>query len=71
MTQYLMPKARCLSTGQVVKSNNLGSKFTPGEQRQAQAEAQRLAENMQAKTNLEWQAFVEAYTLDSQGRTRL
>lgn len=66
-----MPKARCVETGETVNANSLGSKFALTDTLPARLESQRLAENMQKKTSRTWLAFVEEYTVDSTGRTRL
>ncbi len=71
MPNYLMPKARCLETGQTVNANNLGTKFTLTQRIDAERESQRLAENMQKKTSRTWTGFVEEYTVATDGRTRL
>jgi hypothetical protein len=69
--KYLMPMARCQTTGQTVKGNYLASKFTQSQRQDAQRAAETLAKDMQFKTGRNWQAFVESYTVDSQGRTKL
>ena len=69
--KYLMPKAHCAETGQTVMSNNLGNRFAQTQTRAAQAEADRIAENMRFKTGRAWRGFVESYTVDGQGRTKL
>jgi non-homologous end joining protein Ku len=71
MPKYLIPKATCKETGQTVKSNDLVKKFMINQNRDAQLEADRLAANMTAKTGRTWTSFVETFTVDAQGRTRL
>ena len=71
MPQYLIPKATCKETGQTVVSNDQANKFAMTQRRDVQFEADRLAANMTAKTGRSWSGFVESYTVDSQGRTRL
>jgi hypothetical protein len=71
MPQYLIPKATCKETGQTVKSNDLAQRFTISQQHDAQLEANRLSANMTAKTGRLWSGFVETFSLDSAGRTRL
>ena len=68
MPQYYMPMARCRATGQTVKSNDLGSKFSLGQRADAERQAQTLAEQMQYKTGQNWRGFVQLYSVDSQGR---
>ena len=72
MPKYLMPKAACKETGQTVASNDVVTKFTFTQQRDAQLEADRLAANMATKTGRSWTGYVESFTiLDPQGRNRL
>lgn len=71
MPQYLMPKASCKETGQTVMSNDLGKKFMITDRRSAELEANRLAEQMSAKTGRKWSGFVEAFMVDFNGRTKI
>ena len=71
MPKYLIPKATCKETGQTVKSNDLAKRFSISQQHDAQREANRLSANMAAKTGRLWSGFVETFSLDSDGRTRL
>ena len=71
MPQYLMPKARCKETNQTVMSNDLGKKFMITDRRSAELEANRLAQNMEAKTGRKWSGFVEAFMVDFDGRTKI
>ena len=71
MPQYLMPKASCKETGQTVMSNDLGKKFTITDRGPAQLEAERLAGQMSRKTGRVWSGFVESFTVDANGRTKI
>lgn len=71
MPKYLMPMARCRETQQIVKSNDLSSKFTPTQLKAARLQSQRLADQMQIKTGKTWVGFVQEYSVDSEGRTGL
>lgn len=63
--------ARCRETQQIVKSNDLSSKFTPTQLKAARLQSQRLADQMQIKTGKTWVGFVQEYSVDSEGRTGL
>lgn len=71
MPNYLMPMARCRETGQTVKSNDLGARFTISQRSDCQRQAETLAAQMQWKTGQVWTGFVDTYTVDDQGRTAL
>lgn len=61
-TRYLLPKARNLSTGQTVKTQDLtGTRFTLQQRNLAEACARQLAEKMTARTGDSWVGFVESY----------
>ena len=61
--QYLLPKARNLTTGQTVKTQDLtGARFTLQQRGLAEAYARQLADKMTARTGDSWVGFVEAYT---------
>ena len=63
MEQYLLPKARCVRTGQTVKQQDLtGQRFTLGQRSQCQEQADRLAQMMEARTREPWTGYVESYT---------
>jgi hypothetical protein len=66
-----MPKAACKETGQTVASNDLVKKFMINQRRDAQLEADRLAENMSIKTGRTWSGHVETFTVDANGLKRL
>ena len=62
MAEYLLPKARCVETGQTVKSQDLtNNRFTLGQRSQAQEVADQLAVKMQQRTRLTWIGFVQSY----------
>jgi hypothetical protein len=62
-TQYLLPKARNLVTGQTVKTQDLtGNRFTLDQRTIAEEQAERLARNMENRTRDPWVGFVEQYT---------
>jgi len=61
--QYLIPKARNLTTGQTVKTQDLtGTRFMLSQKSLAEAYARQLADKMTARTGESWVGFVEAYT---------
>ena len=64
MTQrYLLAKARNLSTGQTVKSQDLtGGRYQLSQRAIAEDMARQLAEKMTQRTREPWQGFVEEYT---------
>lgn len=64
MTQrYLLAKARNLSTGQTVKSQDLtGGRYQLSQRAIAEDMARQLAEKMTQRTRENWQGFVEEYT---------
>ena len=63
MEQYLLPKARNTITGQTVKQQDLtGSRFQMHQRDLCQMQANRLSEQMTAKTRQLWTGFVEQYT---------
>lgn len=71
MPTYLIPKASCKETNQTVKSNDLGKKFSITQRTDAEREATRLAEQMSAKTGRKWTGYVESYSVDAWGRTKI
>lgn len=66
-----MPMARCTETGQTVKSNDLGRRLGLESRQEAELQSKILAEQMSAKTKRTWTGYVELYTVDNVGRTRL
>lgn len=61
--QYLLPKARNLTTGQTVKTQDLtGARFTLQQRKLAESAAEQLADKMSRRTDQPWVGFVEAYT---------
>ena len=63
MEQFLLPKARNTITGQTVKQQDLsGGRFSLHQRDLCQMQADRLAEQMSAKTRQPWAGFVEQYT---------
>lgn len=61
--QYLISKARNSRTGQTLKIQELtGARFTMAQRALCQEKADKLAEQMTAKTGDTWHGFVEAYT---------
>jgi hypothetical protein len=61
--EYLLPKARCVETGQTVKNQDLTeARFTLAQRSFAEEVAAQLAAKMSARTNQTWIGFVEAYT---------
>ena len=64
MTQrFLLPKARNLTTGQTVKTQDLtGARFTLQQRVLAEDMARQLADKMAARTGDSWVGFVEEYT---------
>lgn len=60
--KYLLPKARNLTTQQVVKTQDLnGVRYTLGQRAFAESAAQELAAKMSATTGHVWEGFVEEY----------
>ncbi len=63
MEQYLLPRARCVRTGQTVKDQDLtGHRFTKLQRAQAQERADQLAETMANRTREAWVGSVIEYT---------
>ena len=63
MSTYLLPKAKNLTTGQTIKQQDLtGARFTHSQRALAEDLADRLAEEMSARTREPWVGFVEEYT---------
>lgn len=63
MKQYLLAKARNVSTGQTVKAQDLtGLRFELHQRAIAEDAAQQLAQKMSAKSGVQWVGFVEQYT---------
>ncbi len=63
MAEYLIPKARNVKTGQVLMSKDLsGNRLAPNKQAEAELLAQRLAEDLTARTRETWQPFVDTYS---------
>ena len=61
--QYLIVKARNLNTGVNLKQQDLtGNRFTLGQRRLAEDQAQRFADTMTARTGDSWVPVVETYT---------
>lgn len=61
-TQYLLPKARNLVTGQTVKIQDLTGNRYPASQRAiAQERAEQLAKTMEGRTRNPWIGYVEIY----------
>lgn len=61
--EYLLPKARCVETGQTVKNQDLTeARFTLAQRSFAEEVATQLAAKMSARTNQTWIGFVERYT---------
>ena len=61
--QYLLPKARRVSTGQTVKTQDLtGLRLELDQRAIAEEMADRLAAKMTARTGDTWLGFVEQYT---------
>lgn len=61
--RYLLPKARCESTGETVKTQDLtGARFTLAQRALAEEVSQQLADKMTARTCRTWVGFVEEYT---------
>ena len=60
---YLLPKARCVETGQTIKQQDLtGGRFTHAQRSFAQDAATRLAAQLSARTKQTWVGIVEEYT---------
>jgi hypothetical protein len=69
-TTYLLPKARNLTTGQTVKTQDLtGGRFTLAQRKLAQSAADQLAEKMYNRTGDTWTGFLVEY-VPSVRRTR-
>lgn len=63
MAQYLLPKARNLTTGQTVKTQDLtGTRLALSQRVLAEDMARQLADKMTARTGDSWVGFVETYT---------
>lgn len=63
MSNYIIAKARCLETGQTVKSQDLsGRRFQLHEQQECQLVADRLADQMSYRTGNTWQGYCQRYT---------
>lgn len=61
-TQYLLPKARNVVTGQTVKTQDLtGSRFTLQQRALAEEMADQLARKMSDRTGESWVGIVEPY----------
>lgn len=63
MTQkFLLPKARNLTTGTTVKTQDLtGMRFTLQQRSLAESYARQLADKMSARTGDSWVGFLEEY----------
>jgi hypothetical protein len=62
-TQYLLPMARNMITGETVKTQDLtGTRFTQKQRVLAEDMARQLADRMTARTGDTWQGFVKLYT---------
>ena len=63
MTQYIIPKARCIETAQTVVEHDLaGIKFQPHQQIECKMLADRLAEKLTFKTGRRWQGYCAVYS---------
>jgi len=63
MEVYLLPKAYCPETRQSVKIQDLtGARYALNQRAFAQEAAQRLADNMIARTRRDWVPVVVEYT---------
>jgi hypothetical protein len=63
MTQYLLPMARNLTTGETVKTQDLtGSRYTLKQMSLAQQAADQLAVKQTDRTRQPWVGFVKPYT---------
>ena len=63
MAQYIIPKARDLTTGQTVVEHDLaGIRFQPHQQQECQRLADRLAEKLELKTGRSWRGYCESYS---------
>jgi len=63
MQQYIMPMARNSRTGQTVKSQDLsGARYIPGQRRECQLLAERLAGQMTLRGPDTWSAVIHPYT---------
>jgi len=62
MATYLLPKARNLTTGQTVKTQDLtGGRFTLKQRALAQSAAEQLAGKMAGRTGDLWEGFLVEY----------
>lgn len=62
MANYIVPKARNLTTGQTVKQQDLaGRRFQPHERQECQLIADSLAEQMTFRTGDQWQGYCQPY----------
>lgn len=67
MSNYLLPKARNMVTGQSVAQQDLtGYRFQPHQRDVCQMMANRLAEQMTERTGVLWKGYCEAYTATAQ-----
>jgi hypothetical protein len=63
MTQYLLAKARCSTTAQTVKSQDLsGRRLQLHERRECQLIADRLAEQLTTRSGVQWVGYCEIFT---------
>ena len=63
MTQYLLPKARNIVTGQTVKTQDLtGTRFSISQRALAEDAADQLADKMTQRTGELWVGFTEQYS---------
>jgi hypothetical protein len=53
---FLMPAARCLNTGQLIKSQQLSKRFTASDRREVDQLSQILAEDLSRRTRETWSA---------------
>ena len=62
MMQYILPMARNLRTRQTVKQQDLkGVRYGDHQHRECQLMADRLAEQLTARTGDSWQGFCQPY----------
>ena len=63
MTTYLLPMAKCIETGETVKTQDLsGNRFTVQQRVLAQEVADQIAKKMEDRTNKTWSGFLKEYT---------
>jgi hypothetical protein len=61
--KYLLPMARCLETGETVKTQDLtGARFELGQRKLAEEQARVFADKLSIRTRKPWVGFVETYT---------